>query len=165
MAKLILEEGGERRAFRFQKGKLTIGSGEGCSLTLKSPDIAEVHCDLEFGEDRVVLRARPGVMPPLVNGASAPGETVLGASSVIEIGDATIRVDLDEVKCVVVHRDCSGSANQFRRCRRHFGSHRESISNWKHCDVGLKHLTDEFHVEEKSSVTSVVDYDIAKLDH
>jgi len=96
MARLILEEGGERRAFRFQKGKLTIGSGEGCTLTLKSPDVAEVHCDLEFGEDRVVLRARAGVQPPLVDGSPAPGETVIGASAVIGISDATIHLDLEE---------------------------------------------------------------------
>ncbi len=96
MARLILEEGGERRAFRFDHGKLTIGSGEGCTLTLKSPDVAEVHCDLEFGGERVVLRARAGVQPPVVNGSPAPGETTLGASAVIEIGAATLHIDLDE---------------------------------------------------------------------
>ena len=96
MARLILEEGGERRAFRFDQGKLTIGSGEACTLTLKSPDVAEVHCDLEFAGDKVTLRARAGVQPPVVNGAPAPGETVLGASAVIGIGSATLRLDLDE---------------------------------------------------------------------
>lgn len=96
MARLILEEGGAKRAYRFQEGKLTIGSGEGCALTLTSPDIAEIHCDLEFGEGRVVLRARPGVQAPMVNGVSAPGETVLEASSVIQIGGAKLQVDLDE---------------------------------------------------------------------
>ena len=80
MARLILEEGGERRAFRFDHGKLTIGSGEGCTLTLKSPDVAEIHCDLEFGGERVILRARAGVQAPVVNGSPAPGETSLGAS-------------------------------------------------------------------------------------
>jgi len=96
MARLILEEGGERRAFRFDHGKLTIGSGEGCTLTLKSPDVAEIHCDLEFGGEQVTLRARAGVQAPLVNGSSAPGETVLGASAVIEIGSAKLHLDLDE---------------------------------------------------------------------
>ena len=96
MARLILEEGGAKRAFRFQEGKLTIGSGEGCTLTLSSPDIAEIHCDLEFGEGRVVLRARPGVQPPTVNGEPAPGETVLRVSTMIQIGGATLQVDLDE---------------------------------------------------------------------
>ena len=33
MARLILEEGGERRAFRVNQGKLTIGSSEACTLT------------------------------------------------------------------------------------------------------------------------------------
>jgi hypothetical protein len=96
MARLILEEGGKRVAFRFDHGKLTIGSGEECTLTLKSPDVAEIHCDLEFGGERVVLRARAGVQPPVVNGSSAPGETALGASAVIEIGSAKIHLDLDE---------------------------------------------------------------------
>jgi len=96
MARLILEEGGERRAFRFDQGKLTIGSGEECTLTLKSPDVAEVHCDLEFAGDTVTLHARAGVQPPLIDGAPAPGETVLGASAVIGIGGATLRLDLDE---------------------------------------------------------------------
>ncbi len=96
MARLILEEGGAKRAFRFQEGKLTIGTGEACTLTLTSPDIAEIHCDLEFGEGRVVLRARPGVQAPVVNGVPAPGETVLEASNVIQIGGAKLQVDLDE---------------------------------------------------------------------
>jgi len=96
MARLILEEGGERRAFRFKSGKLTIGSGDGCTLTLKSGEVAEIHCDLEIGEGRVVLRTRAGVQPPLVNGTPAQGETVLSGSAVIGIGDATIRLDLDE---------------------------------------------------------------------
>jgi len=96
MARLILEEGGERRAFRFQKGKLTIGSSDECTLRLESAEVAEIHCDLEFEEDRVVLRVRSGVTPPVVNGTSAPGVTVLGTSAVIGIGDATLRYDLDE---------------------------------------------------------------------
>ena len=96
MARLILEEGGERRAFRFDQGKLTIGSGDACTLTLKSPDVAETHCDLEFAGGRVTLRARAGVQPPTVDGAPAPGETTLGASVVIGIGSATLRLDLDE---------------------------------------------------------------------
>ena len=104
MARLILEEGGDKRAFRFQEGKLTIGSGEGCTLTLTSPDIAEVHCDLEFGEGRVVLRSRPGVQAPTVNGDPAPGETVLGASSLIQIGGARLQVDLDEGAPVAAQR-------------------------------------------------------------
>lgn len=96
MARLILEEGGERRAFRFDQGKLTIGSGDACTLTLKSPDVAEIHCDLEFAGGRVTLRARAGVQPPTVDGAPAPGETNLGGSAVIGIGSATLRIDLDE---------------------------------------------------------------------
>lgn len=96
MARLILEEGGERRAFRFKQGKLTIGSSEGCTLTLKSGGVAEIHCDLEIGAKRVVLRARPGVQAPVVDGVPAPGETLLGASAVIGIGGATLRVDMDE---------------------------------------------------------------------
>ena len=96
MARLILEEGGAKRAFRFQEGKLTIGSGEGCALTLSSPDIAEIHCDIEFGGGKVVLRTRPGVQAPVVNGVTAPGETILKGSSLIQIGAAKLQIDLDE---------------------------------------------------------------------
>jgi len=93
MARLILEEGGERRAFRVNDGKLSIGSGEKCSLTLASPDIAEVHAELEVKGDEVVLRPKPGVTPPTVLGKAISQPTRLPKSAEFRIGSAVFRLE------------------------------------------------------------------------
>ena len=46
MARLILDDGGKRRAFKLNPGRMTIGSGEGATLRLDSGDVAEVHAEL-----------------------------------------------------------------------------------------------------------------------
>ena len=81
MARLILEEGGQRRAFRVNEGKLTIGSSESCTLTLASPDVAEIHAELEVHGEEITLRPRPGVTPPRVLGKAVSNPTRLPKSA------------------------------------------------------------------------------------
>jgi hypothetical protein len=88
MARLILEENGKKRAFNLRDGKLSIGSGDSCTLTLESADIAEVHAELELRGDVATLIPRPGVMPPMVNGRPISAATELGGSASFQIGSA-----------------------------------------------------------------------------
>lgn len=88
MQRLILEEGGAQRAFRVREGKLTIGSGASCTLRLASPDVAEVHAELEVTGERVVLLPRPGVMPPTVQGRPVKEPTAVPTGSEFRIGGA-----------------------------------------------------------------------------
>ena len=62
MATLILEEGGNTRRFRLNQGKVTIGSGESCTLTIADDNVAEVHAELELLKDSATLRLKKGVM-------------------------------------------------------------------------------------------------------
>lgn len=89
MARLILEENGKKRAFNLRDGKLTIGSGASCILTLESADIAEVHAELEIQGGVTTLIPRPGVMPPTVNGRPISAATQLGSNASFEIGSAS----------------------------------------------------------------------------
>lgn len=93
MAKLIVEEGGARRAFRMGKGVLTVGSGAEARLKLASTEVAEVHFELELGESGVTLRPRPGVVPPKVAGLPAQGERVLAPGQRVEVGGARLWVE------------------------------------------------------------------------
>ena len=56
MARLIVESGDSRKAYSLKSGKVTVGSGEGCSLSFPESDLAEVHAELECSPDEVVLR-------------------------------------------------------------------------------------------------------------
>ena len=88
MARLILEEGETRRAFKVGEGRLTIGSGPSCALRLTSPNVAELHAELEITGGVAYLRPRPGVMPPLMHGQPVTHQTPLGDDVRFEIGAA-----------------------------------------------------------------------------
>jgi hypothetical protein len=88
MARLILEEGGARRAFKVGEGRLTIGSGQACALRLSSPGVAEVHAELEISGGFAFLRPRPGVMPPRMHGQPVTHQTPLADDVHFEIGAA-----------------------------------------------------------------------------
>ncbi len=93
MVRLILEEGGNKRAFKLNDGTLTIGSADSCSLTLESDDVAGEHAELVIEAGEVILKPRPGVKPPSMNGVpvSADKSVPLGAS--FKIGKAVLRVE------------------------------------------------------------------------
>lgn len=93
MTRLMVDEGGARRSFKVGDGVLTIGSGEGAALRLKSTDVAELHAELDVRGDRVYLRARPGVVAPTVGGQAVSGEHELDPGARIEIGGASIVVE------------------------------------------------------------------------
>jgi len=96
MARLTLEENGAKRRFKLNPGKLTIGSGDGATLKLASPDVAEVHAELLFEAGVARLRPRPGVLAPTIGGKAVAQETILAAGSVIRLGAATLTLDYDE---------------------------------------------------------------------
>ncbi|MCB9913841.1 MAG: hypothetical protein H6828_01680 [Planctomycetes bacterium] len=96
MARLILDENGERRAFKLRDGKLTLGSGQGCTLTLSSPDVAEVHAELELAGDRATLVPRPGVTPPKIAGKPVTQATTLTLGGSFTLGSATITLQADD---------------------------------------------------------------------
>lgn len=96
MVKLIVEEGGKRRAFRMGQGVLTVGSGAEARLKLASTEVAEIHFELELGEGGVTLRARPGVVPPRVGGQPLKGDGPLALGKKVEIGGARLWLEPEE---------------------------------------------------------------------
>jgi hypothetical protein len=97
MVKLIVEEGGKRRAFRMGKGLLTVGSGAEARLRLASTEVAEIHFELELGEGGTVkLRVRPGVVPPKVAGQVQKGEGALGLGQRIELPGTRLWLESEE---------------------------------------------------------------------
>jgi hypothetical protein len=93
MTRIVVEEGGSRRAFRLPDGRITIGSGEAAKLKLAAEGVADVHADLEVAGGRVTLAPRPGVLPPKVNGKQIAGPTVLQRGARVEIGGARILLE------------------------------------------------------------------------
>ena len=98
MTRLVVEEGGERRAFKVGEGKLTIGSGAAAKLRLLSADVASVHAELEVREGTATLHVRPGVVPVKVGGLATSGSMRLAHGVPVLIGSATLRIEADESK-------------------------------------------------------------------
>jgi hypothetical protein len=90
MARLIVEEGGKRRAFRLGDGVLTVGSGSEARLKLASEGIAEIHAEIETRGEEALLRPRPGVQAPTVGGVPQGGEVSLEFGQAVEIGGARL---------------------------------------------------------------------------
>lgn len=93
MARLIVEAGGKARRFRLNEGEITIGSGEGATLTLPSAGLAELHADLVYSGDRAVLRLRRGVAPAVVGGVKRSGEITLEPGVAVRLGRASITLE------------------------------------------------------------------------
>ena len=84
--KLILEDGGERRAFRLGDGVVTVGSGAEARIRVQAADVAEIHFELEVSGDSAVLRPRPGVLPPTLDGAPVSAAKEFGSGHVLHCG-------------------------------------------------------------------------------
>ena len=95
MTRLIVEDGGKRRGFKVSDGTLTIGAGEGATLRLAAPGVADVHAEIVVREGRASLRPRPGVVPPLVGGRPATAEMELQHAVPVKIGSATLHVEYE----------------------------------------------------------------------
>lgn len=105
MATLILEEGGKTRRFNLKEGKITIGSGERCTLRLESSDVAEVHAELELAKGGATLRLRKGVAPATVKGRKVSGELSMAHGVPVLLGGAKISVEFEgKEKATLVDR-------------------------------------------------------------
>lgn len=95
MARLIVEQGGERRAYQAQDGTLLIGSGPEAKLRLEGDEAAPVHAELEIRSECAILRVRPGCTPAALEGRSLPREVVLANGVPLALAGATIAVELE----------------------------------------------------------------------
>jgi hypothetical protein len=96
MAKLIVEEGGKRRRFRLNPGKLTIGSGEEATLRLTSDGVARIHAALIFKDGIVTIEPEAGVAPIKVGGKSHSAAFKLTVGKSAAIGGARISIEAEE---------------------------------------------------------------------
>lgn len=97
MTRLIVDDGGKRRAFKVHDGVLTVGSGEDATLRLEAAGVADLHLDLVVEGGRARLRPRPGVVPPLVAGVPATAELEVPHARPIRVGEATLTIEYDHV--------------------------------------------------------------------
>ncbi len=101
-AKLILTDGGTKKAFKLKGGSARIGSGTGCPIQVRDGDASDEHCLLEKTDAGWELRDLRSDKGTRVNG-SLIDQKVLTPGDVIAIGGAMITFDLeDEVEEVVL---------------------------------------------------------------
>ncbi len=93
MARLILDEGGNLRAFKLNDGRMTLGSGESCTLKLVSEEVADVHAELRVEDGVVTLIPRQGVLPPQLLGQPVKQPTRLTGNAEFHIGGALLRIE------------------------------------------------------------------------
>lgn len=90
MVRLILEENGQRRAFRVGAGVLTLGSGPDAKLQLASDGVAALHAELEVVGDHAQLRLLPGVAAPTLDGETVLGEVEVHQGQALVLGTALL---------------------------------------------------------------------------
>ena len=96
MARLIVEEGGQRRAFKVGDGVLSLGSGGEARLRLRSTDVAEVHAEISIEGGVATLRPRPGVVPPTLGGEPVSGPARLDPGVEVRVGSARLWLEADD---------------------------------------------------------------------
>lgn len=95
MTRLIVEENGQRRAFKVNDGVLTVGGSSSAALTLSSEGVAEVHAELVITDGRAVLRPKPGVVAPTLGGVPVEHEIEVPHATEIVIGEARISFEYE----------------------------------------------------------------------
>lgn len=96
MTHLIVEEGGQRRAFKIGDGVLTLGTGDEARLKVTASDVAQIHAEIVISGGQVVLRSRPGVVPPTVGGQTIQGDAPLAPGVVATIGSVRLWLEGDQ---------------------------------------------------------------------
>jgi len=130
MARLILEEGGEKRRFKLGTGTLSVGSGASCALKLASKDVAELHAELEFTGDTAVLRLKQGVLPAVVRGRSVTGEVTLAEGVPVQLGGALLTIEYDEGGGKLVERRRPDAAGEPARVQHRRRTVRRGVPTW-----------------------------------
>lgn len=96
MARLILDENGKLRTFKLNNGRMTLGSGEGCTLRLQSEDVADVHAELRVEDGVITLVPKKGVLPPQLLGQPVKQATRLAPNAEFHLGGALLRIESGE---------------------------------------------------------------------
>lgn len=93
MPKLIVEDAGQKKAFRVTQGRLSVGCGAEAKLALKSDGVEEHHANLLVAPDGV----RVQVLAPVVIAGRVveEGEVELPFGAALEVGGASIQVAAD----------------------------------------------------------------------
>lgn len=91
--RLILEENGETRRFKLNQGTLTVGSGESCTLTVQSEDVADVHLEIRVDGEDVIVVPRKGVGPVKVGGIGLKAERKIVPGQRVALGSAILRTE------------------------------------------------------------------------
>ena len=95
MVRLIVEDGGSRRAFNVGEGRLSMGSGPEAKLKLSAAGVAGIHADIEVHGGKATLHPKPGVTAPHVLGRAMNGPVVLQHGVPVKIGAAQVIVEYE----------------------------------------------------------------------
>src|SRR5262245_37857062 len=94
--RLIVEEGGKKRAFKVTPGRLSIGSGVDAQLKLYGPQIAEHHAELEIQQDRGILHLSSDAVAVMVRGKAVHGPVELEPNVPVTIGASKLTLEMLE---------------------------------------------------------------------
>ena len=97
MLRLIVDDGGQQRAFSVGEGRLSVGSGAEAQLKLLASGVASVHVDIEVHAGKAILHPRPGVSAPQILGRAVSGPIVLQHGVPIQIGGAQLTAEYEGV--------------------------------------------------------------------
>lgn len=96
MPRLIVDDAGQKKAFRVSQGRLSIGSAESAKLRLTAAGVEPEHAVLTVRPEGVQVEASHPVM--IGSSSVDSGEVELPFGKILAVGEATITVEADQAE-------------------------------------------------------------------
>src|SRR4051812_39242922 len=93
--KLVVEQGGRRRAFTVRSDKAVLGRARGCAVRIPSAQVSRQHCRLTVEDGLVQVKDLGSVNGTLLNGHKIRGKEYVRPGDNLTVGPVTFVVEYE----------------------------------------------------------------------
>src|SRR5947209_3486517 len=93
--KLVVEQGGRRRAFTVRSDKAVLGRARGCAVRIPSAQVSRQHCRLTVEDGLVQIKDLGSVNGTLLNGQKIRGVEYVRPGDNLTVGPVTFVVEYE----------------------------------------------------------------------
>src|SRR3954470_21010368 len=93
--KLVVEQGGRRRAFTVRSDKAVLGRARGCAVRIPSAEVSRQHCRLTVEDGLVQVKDLGSVNGTLLNGRKIRGKEYVRPGDNLTVGPVTFVVEYE----------------------------------------------------------------------
>src|SRR5262245_43449835 len=93
--KLVVEQGGKRRAFSVRSDEAVLGRARGCAVRIPSAEVSRQHCRLTVEDGLVRIKDLGSVNGTLLNGRKVRGVEYVRPGDNLTVGPVTFVVEYE----------------------------------------------------------------------